>query len=37
MQQRHGVRFYIGIGMINYVNKKDDIIDGLAIYISGRN
>lgn len=37
MLQRHGIRFSIGIGKINYVNKKEDIIDGPAIYISGRN
>jgi hypothetical protein len=37
MLQRHGIRFSIGIGEINYVNKKEDIIDGPAIYISGRN
>lgn len=37
MLQRHGIRFSIGIGEINYANKKEDIIDGPAIYIAGRN
>ena len=35
--QRYGVRFSIGIGGINYADRRDDIIDGPAIYISGRN
>lgn len=35
--QKHGVRFSIGIGEIKYANKKEDIIDGPAIYIAGRN
>lgn len=35
--QRYGIRFSIGIGRIKYVNKEDDIIDGPAIYLSGRN
>lgn len=35
--QRHGIRFSIGMGHLKYVSKKDDIIDGPAIYISGRN
>ena len=35
--QKYGVRFSIGMGEINYVNKEEDIIDGPAIYTSGRN
>ena len=35
--QRHGIRFSIGIGSLDYADKKDDIINGEAIYISGRN
>ena len=35
--QRHGIRFSIGIGTLDYADKKDDIINGEAIYISGRN
>ena len=35
--KKYGVRFSIGIGGINYVNKEEDIIDGPAIYSSGRN
>lgn len=35
--KRHGVRFSIGIGSIDYADKEDDIINGEAIYISGRN
>lgn len=35
--QRYGIRFSIGLGAINYADKEDDIIDGPAIYISGRN
>lgn len=35
--QRYGIRFSIGWGAINYADKGDDIIDGPAIYISGRN
>lgn len=34
---RYGIRFSIGFGAINYADKEDDIIDGPAIYISGRN
>ena len=34
---RHGIRFSIGIGVLDYADKKDDIINGEAIYISGRN
>ena len=35
--QRHGIRFSIGIGKLDYADKKEDIINGEAIYISGRN
>ena len=35
--QRHGIRFSIGIADINYADKADDIINGAAINISGRN
>ena len=35
--RQYGIRFSIGLGNLKYVNKKDDIIDGPAIYISGRN
>lgn len=35
--QRYGIRFSIGIAEIEYANKKEDIINGTAIYISGRN
>jgi hypothetical protein len=35
--QRHGIRFSIGIADINYADKSDDIINGTAINISGRN
>lgn len=34
---RHGIRFSIGMGNLDYANQKDDIINGEAIYISGRN
>ncbi len=34
---RHGIRFSIGIAEINYADKEDDIINGRAINISGRN
>ena len=34
---RHGIRFSISIGSLDYADKKDDIINGEAIYISGRN
>lgn len=37
MLQKHGIRFSIGMGKLKYVSKKDDIIDGPAIYLSGRN
>ncbi len=35
--QRYGIRFSIGIADIKYADKKEDIINGPAIYISGRN
>lgn len=35
--QRFGIRFSIGVGDIKYADKNDDIIDGPAIYMSGRN
>ena len=35
--QRYGIRFSIGFGAINYADRTEDIIDGPAIYISGRN
>ena len=34
---RFGIRFSIGIGDIKYADKNEDIIDGAAIYMSGRN
>ena len=34
---RFGIRFSIGVGDIKYADKNDDIIDGPAIYMSGRN
>ncbi len=34
---RYGIRFSIGIGAISYADREEDIIDGPAIYISGRN
>lgn len=35
--QRYGIRFSIGIGAISYADREEDIMDGPAIYISGRN
>ena len=35
--QKYGIRFSIGIGDIKYADKHEDIIDGEAIYMSGRN
>lgn len=35
--RQYGIRFSIGLGSLKYVNEKDDIMDGPAIYISGRN
>lgn len=37
MLQRYGIRFSIAIGSLKYSDRKEDIIDGPAIYISGRN
>lgn len=37
MFQRHGIRFSIGVADIRYADKREDIIDGTAIYLSGRN
>lgn len=37
MLQRYGIRFSIGMSELRYVDKKNDIIDGPAIYLSGRN
>ena len=37
MLQRYGIRFSIGVADINYADKKEDIINGPAIYLSGRN
>lgn len=35
--QKYGIRFSIGIADIKYVDRDEDIIDGPAIYLSGRN
>ena len=35
--QRNGIRFSIAAGDLKYADKDDDIIDGPAIYLSGRN
>ena len=37
MLQRYGIRFSIGVADIKYADKKEDIINGPAIYLSGRN
>ena len=37
MLQRYGIRFSIGVADIKYADKKEDIINGSAIYLSGRN
>lgn len=37
MLQRYGLRFSIAVGSLKYVDKDEDIIDGPAIYLSGRN
>lgn len=37
MLQRYGIRFSIGVADIKYADKKEDIINGPAIYMSGRN
>ena len=35
--QRHGIRFSIGVADIKYADQEKDIINGTAIYLSGRN
>lgn len=35
--RQHGIRFSIGLGDLKYVDEQEDVIDGPAIYISGRN
>lgn len=35
--RQYGIRFSIGLGSLKYVDEKEDIMDGPAIYISGRN
>lgn len=35
--RKFGIRFSIGFGDIKYADKHEDIIDGAAIYMSGRN
>lgn len=35
--QRHGIRFSIGIAEENYADRNEDIINGPAIFLSGRN
>ena len=35
--KKYGIRFSIAIADIKYANKDEDIIDGQAIYMSGRN
>lgn len=37
MLQRYGIRFSIGVADIKYADKNEDIINGPAIYLSGRN
>ena len=37
MLQRYGIRFSIGVADIKYADKREDIINGPAIYLSGRN
>lgn len=37
MLQRYGIRFSIGVADIKCADKKEDIINGPAIYLSGRN
>ncbi|MBO4922828.1 MAG: hypothetical protein J5382_01735 [Bacteroidales bacterium] len=34
--RQYGVRFSIGLGSLKYVDEKEDVMDGPAIYISGR-
>lgn len=35
--QRYGIRFSIAAGDLKYADKDEDIIDGPAIYLSGKN
>jgi hypothetical protein len=37
LTRQYGIRYSIGMGSMKYVNRKEDIMDGPAIYISGRN
>lgn len=37
MLKRHGIRFSIGIAREDYSSREDDVINGPAIYMSGRN
>lgn len=37
MLQRYGIRFSIGVADLKCADKKEDIINGPAIYMSGRN
>lgn len=37
MLRKYGIRFSIGVADIRYADKEEDIINGPAIYISGRN
>jgi hypothetical protein len=37
MLRRYGIRLSIGVAAIKYASKEEDIIDGPAIYMSGRN
>ena len=37
MLRRYGIRFSIGVAEIKFADKEEDIIDGPAIYMSGRN
>lgn len=37
MLRRYGIRFSIAAGNLKYADEEEDIIDGPAIYLSGRN
>lgn len=37
MLRRYGIRFSIGVADLKYADRDEDIINGQAIYISGRN
>lgn len=37
MLKKYGIRFSIGLAELKFENKMEDIIDGPAIYLSGRN